>query len=37
MENRLEIPGLGRGRNMELLCNGCGVFIWKDEVDTDDS
>ena len=37
MENRIETPGLDGGKNMELLCDGCGVFIWNDELDTEDS
>ena len=37
MENRIETPGLDGGKNMELLCDGCGVFIWNDELDTDGS
>ena len=37
MANRLETPGLDGGKNMESLCNGFGIFVWNDELDTDDS
>lgn len=35
-ENRTETPGLEGRRNVELLCNGCGVSVSNDKMDSVD-